>query len=163
MTLTLKVDENPAPQESFRAEIRPNCSMSPRNLAGIVICLVVVCLAIALTFFSMGLWLVLPFAGLEILVIGLAVGCTIRRSQDYEIILVKDDDVSVTRREGREIYKRSFHRYWTQVRLEPAATRLTPSRLRIGSHGVLVEVGRQITDQARGELAARLKQALQRK
>jgi uncharacterized membrane protein len=46
--------------------------MSARQLTVFVICFAVLSLAIALSLFSIGLWLVLPFAGLEILAGG---GC----------------------------------------------------------------------------------------
>ena len=102
----------------------------------------------------------LPFAGLEIFLVGVVVGYTIRRSDDHEIILVTDDDVVVTRREGRFTREVKFQKYWAQVRLEPGTTRTQPSRLKIGSHGRFIEVGRAIENEERKELSARLKQAL---
>ena len=144
----------------FRAEIRPNASMSPRNLVVAVICLAVVCLTIGLAFLSMGLWLVLPFAGLEIFAVGVAVGYTIRRSAETEIISIQESDVSVTKTNGNKSRHSIFPRYWTRVRLERSQNGLRQSRLMIGSHGRFVEVGASTTDEARIELAAVLKQAL---
>ena len=160
VTVSVEIGEGQTPAGCFRAEIRPNRSASPRNLVVMVICLTVVCLTIALSFFSLGLWLVLPFAGLEIFLIGVVVGYTIRRSDDHEIILVTDDDVVVTRREGSFTREVKFQKYWAQVRLEPGTTRTQPSRLKIGSHGRFIEIGRAIENEERKELSARLKQAL---
>ena len=135
--------------------------MSPRGLAAVVICLIVVCLAIALSFFSLGLWLVLPFAGLEIFVVGVAVGYTIHRSKDCEVILVDDKHVIVTKSEGSHVSQDKFERYWARVSLELGTTRLQPSRLKIGSHGRFIEIAKDTTNGAREELAVHLKQALQ--
>jgi len=143
----------------FRMEIRPNRSINPRNLAVAVICLAVICLTIALSFFTLGLWLVLPFAGLEVFVVGAVVGYTIHRSEDCEIIVVGATDITVTRQEGKRSHRHSFARYWTRVHLEPGATRLQPSRLKIGSHGRFLELAKMATNETREELAIRLRQA----
>lgn len=161
VTLTIRSGQEGISKEQFRAEIRPNRSMSPRGLAITVICLTVVCLTIALSFFSLGLWLVLPFAGLEIFAVGVAVGYTIHRSKDSEIILVDDKYVIVTRSEGSRISQDKFDRYWVRVSLESATTRLQPSRLKIGSHGRFIEIAKGATLEAREELAVHLKQVLQ--
>ena len=136
--------------------------MSPRGLVITVACLAAVCLTIALVFFALGRWLVLPFAGLEIFVVGLAVGYTLRRSHDYEIIEIDGPDIVVTKREGSQTHHFSFQKYWARVSLEPGRARLLPNRLIIGSHGRFVEIGTQITDEARAELAERLKNVLRK-
>jgi uncharacterized membrane protein len=147
-------------EEEFRAEIRPDASMSPRNLAVTVICLTFVCVTIGLGFLSMGLWLVLPFAGLEIFAVGVAVGYTIRRSADCEIISIQDAEVTVTKTNGSRSSRSIFPRYWTRVRLERRPHQLHRSRLVLGSHGRFVEIGAGTTDKAKDELAAALKQAI---
>ena len=164
LTLTVQIGDGPS-TGGFRAEIRPNCSMSPRGLVVTMMCLAAVCLIIALGFFVVGLWLVLPFAGLEIFVVGLAVGYTLRRSRDYEIIEIDGADIVVTKHvarfRGNQTHRFSFQKYWARVCLTPGRTRLRNNRLTIGSHGRFVEIGAQITDEAREKLAARLKHALQ--
>ena len=147
-------------EQEFRAEIRPDASVSPRSLVAIVICLSVVCLTIGLGFLSMGLWLVLPFAGLEIFAVGVAVGYTIRRSADCEIISIQDAQVTVTKTNGSKSRQSTFPRYWTRVFLERGPDRHRRDRLVLGSHGRFVEIGACVTDKARDELAAALKQAI---
>lgn len=161
VTLTIQSGDEGLTKQPFRAELRPNCSMSPRGLVAVVICLTVVCLTIALSFFSLGLWLVLPFAGLEIFVVGVAVGYSIHRSKDYEIILVNDKHVMVTRSEGNCISQDKFDRYWVRVSLESGPGRTQSSRLKIGSHGRFIEIAKGATVETRAELAVHLKQVLQ--
>lgn len=160
MALVIRLENADPEQRAFRAEVKPNRSMSTRNLAVTVICLTVVCLTIALSFFSMGLWLVLPFAGLEIFVVGVAVGYTIRRAEDGETIVIDGNQVEVTQRRGRKTHAEKFQRYWTQIRLQPGATTLQPSRLVIGSHGKFIEIGRDLTHKDKQELASSLRQVL---
>jgi len=134
--------------------------MSPRALAVVIICLAVISLSIALGFFSLGMWLVLPFAGLELLVVGIAIGLSVRSGEEYELVVVDEQTVKISRHLRRRNIEYVFDRYWTQVRLNPGPVRLHASRLWIGSHGRFVELGRGLTEFAREELAARLKKAV---
>ena len=134
--------------------------MTPRNLAIFIICFAVISLAIALSFLSLGLWLVFPFTGLELFVVGVMVGCSVGSSQDYELIIIDENNVTITRRRARRTMENKFKRHWARVRLESGATRLQPSRLRIGSHGHFVDVAGDMTETDRGDLATRLRQVL---
>ena len=134
--------------------------MSPRGLAVFVICLVVLSLTIALGFLSLGLWMVLPFAGLEMIIVAVAITASVRRAKDYEMVVVDADEVTITQnRSGRTRVSR-FQRYWTQVRHEPGATRLQPDRLLIGSHGRYVAIGDDLTEADKKGLAERIGGAL---
>ena len=49
-----------------------HCSISPAGLLGVFAALAVVTLAIGVGFALLGAWLILPFAGLEVLILGVA-------------------------------------------------------------------------------------------
>lgn len=134
--------------------------MSSRQSAVFVICFAVLSLTIALSFFSLGMWLILPFAGLEVLALGVAIGYIMHRSQGYEWIVVTDRDVSVLMSRFGKSRRYDFQRYWTQVRLESGSSRLQPGRLLIGSHGRFVEIGREFVQEDRENFAARLGEAV---
>ena len=134
--------------------------MSPRSLAIFVICLSVLSLTIALSFLSLGFWLVLPFAGLEIIIVVAAVASSVRRSRDYEMLIVEGENVTITQNRGGRIQVSRFQRYWTRVRQEPGATRLQPDRLLIGSHGRFVVIGCDLTEADKKRLATRIDRAL---
>lgn len=144
----------------FEAIIRPNHSMDERHAAVFVICFAALSLAIALGFFSAGLWLVLPFAGLEVLAVGIAIGCALRRSQGYEWIVVTERDVSLLKSGRNRSQRYELQRPWAQVRLESGASPLRPGRLLIGSHGRFVEIGRELVAEDRARFAARLTEAI---
>lgn len=144
----------------FEAIIRPNHSMNARHSAVFVICLAALSLTIALSFFSVGLWLVLPFAGLEVLAVGVAIGYSIKRSRGYEWIVVTDRDVAIIKSELGKSQRYNFQRYWTQVRLEDAPSRLQPRRLLVGSHGRFIEIGRDFVGRDRENFAVRLTEAV---
>jgi uncharacterized membrane protein len=147
-------------EDGFKAIIRPNCSMSPRGLVTFVICLTVVSLSIALSFLSLGLWMVLPFAGLETIIVAVAIAASVRRASDYEMLIVDGDEVTITQNRGGRTRTSRFQRYWTQVRHEPGATRLQPDRLLIGSHGRFVAIGEDLTEADKKRFAARISTVL---
>lgn len=134
--------------------------MSARQSAAFVICFAVLSLAIALSFFSAGLWLVLPFAGLEVLVVGMAIGYAMRRSEGWEWVVVTDRDVCIRKSEFGKSQSYNFQRYWTQVKLERGPSRLQPHKLLVGSHGRFIEIGRELIDENRENFAVRLAEAV---
>lgn len=136
--------------------------MSPRAAAVVVICFTVLALAIALSFFTLGLWLVLPFAGLEMLVLGVVFAVVAKRAHDYDLVIVDADTVTVSQYRGGAEVLQCYQRYWTNVRFESGASRFHIPRLLIGSHGEFVEIGASMTEDAKRRLADRLKGALGR-
>jgi len=59
-----------------------NCSISPAGFLGVLASLAAVTLAIGTGFALLGAWLVLPFAGLEVLALGAAFVVHARRFGD---------------------------------------------------------------------------------
>jgi uncharacterized membrane protein len=63
-----------------RLILKRNCSMSPAGLAGAFAALAVIVLSIGAGFAWIGAWLVLPFAGLEVLMLAVAFFVYARRA-----------------------------------------------------------------------------------
>lgn len=139
-----------------RIEIAPNCSLSPRG-AGLFfgsICLV--SFAVAGFWAAHGFWPVLPFAGLEMVLLGWALQVNLRRRHHRETITVSDADVRVESRDASHYVEVVFPRHWARVKLRRPDSPLHPSRLTIESHGRRCEVGSFLTEQERRGLAQRL-------
>ena len=137
-------------------ELIPNYSLTPRQAAGFFASLCFVSFAIAGFFVAQGLWPVLPFAGLEMAVLGWALGASLRRRRYRQTITVTDREVEVVTRDQRGTRTAAFPRHWARVRL--VRTRgWHPSRLLIESHGRTCLVGALLTEEERRGLHARLK------
>lgn len=143
-----------APQ---RIEISPNCSLSKRGAFIFFASLCLVCFGIAAILAARGLWVVLPFAGLEMVLLGWALKASLARREHGQTITILDRDVLVESRTGARYVQVVFPRHWAQVRLRRAGSPLHPSRLTIESHGRQCEVGSFLTEQERCGLAHRLK------
>lgn len=137
-------------------ELFPNCSLTPRQAAGFFASLCVVSFVIAGYFAAQGLWPVLPFAGLEMAVLGWALGASLKRRRYVQTITVSDDEVEVLTRDGKGSRAATFPRHWARVRLVRARG-WHPSRLLIESHGRACEVGGLLTEEERRGLHARLR------
>ena len=145
-----------------RIELAPHCSLTPRGAAGFFGGLCAVSFTIAGAFAALGFWPVLPFAGLEMLLLAWALRASLDRRHCREAITVSEGEVLVERRErGREA-RVLFSRHWSQVKLRRPVSRLHPSRLVIESHGRALEVGRFLTEEERRGLAIRLQRLIGR-
>ena len=143
-------------------QLTPNCSLTPRAAAYFFLSLCVVTFSIAGGLALRGLWPILPFAGLEMLLLGWALRLSMKRRHSMQIITVTDDQVSIETHERDTHDRIVFPRHWAQVKLRAADTRVHPSRLTIESHGRSYEVGGFLTEEERRALAGRLMRSVGR-
>jgi uncharacterized membrane protein len=145
-----------------RIEIAPNCSLSARGALLFFSSLCLLSFGVALFWAARGYWPVLPFAGLEMALLGWALKVNLRRRHHRETITVSDADVRVESRDARQHHEVVFPRHWTRVTLRRPDSPLHPSRLTIESHGRRCEVGSFLTEQERRGLALRLERLIGR-
>jgi uncharacterized membrane protein len=148
--------------DALLIQIAPNCSLRPRSAALFFASICVVSLSIAGTLALLGMWPILPFAGLEMLVLGWALRVSLRRRHHFQTIMLSEDTIRVETRNGVLTEQFEFPRHWARVKLRRADTRLHPSRLTIESHGRSYEVGSFLTEEERRALARRLMRSVGR-
>jgi uncharacterized membrane protein len=79
----------------FSLTLKRNCSISPAGLLCVFAALSILAVAIGVGFAIAGAWLVLPFAGLEVVMLGVAFVLYARRAADYEKIELARDRLTV--------------------------------------------------------------------
>ncbi|MSP99051.1 MAG: DUF2244 domain-containing protein [Methylotenera sp.] len=143
---------------------RPNNSLSPDDSIKLLAAIASVALLIALGFARIGAWLVLPFAGLEILAFAYAFHVIYMHADDFESITIEDDRVVVEKRNYKESTTTVFQRYWVQVNVREMMRvkgGQGKSGLFISSHGNEVEFGGNfINDEQRTQLASELRKKI---
>ena len=145
------------PVAAQRIELVPNCSLTPRQARAFFLFTCAAAFSLAGTFALLGFWPILPFAGLEMAVLGLALRLSLGRRRQRQVILLSDDEVRIQSRGIRGSRSEVvFPRHWAQVKLRPAIVRSHPSRLTIESMGRVCEVGPFLTEEDRRGLAGRL-------
>jgi uncharacterized membrane protein len=148
--------------QALQIEIRPNCSLSARGARTFFLSACAPPTLIASYLALRGFWPVLPFAGLEVLLIGWALRVSLERRHHEQRITVTEAEVSVESRRRNSHEQVVFPRHWARVKLRRPAARLHPSRLVIESHGRQCELGSFLTEEERRGLALRLRRLIGR-
>jgi len=105
---------------------------------------------------------VLPFAGFEVLVLGIAFYLCFARSQIREVVTLNAAVIRVEkgRREPDEQWE--CPRAWVRIILERAPIAWYPSRLKLGFQNRQVEIGRFLNEEERTALAVELEHMIRR-
>lgn len=108
-------------------------------------------LAIGAGFAAAGAWLVLPFAGLEVLLLGAAFALHARHAADYERIELQSGRLEVEVTEADRV---------ARYQLQNARVSMEEGRVVLRDAKEAIEIGRHIGAEARAELVAELEKAL---
>jgi uncharacterized membrane protein len=140
--------------------VSPNYSMTWRENKIFIASLAVVSFSIAGGFALQGLWLILPFAGLEMIMLWGILYWSSLRATRCEVISIDADNVKVEVGRNKMRHLHSFQRAWTRVELYPPARPHWQSRLVMRSKGKELEIGACLNDEERKTLAASIRKAL---
>lgn len=140
----------------YRIIAKPNCSLSSKERLGVVVLVASFSLMIATGFVLAGAWLVLPFAGLELLALGFAFYYINCHAGDYESITIEGDKLAIEKHSYKKTSEIVFNRYWARVLLRDLPS--GDQALLLRSHGKEVEFGRYfMNNDQRLALAEQLK------
>ena len=138
---------------------RPNCSLTPTVRRNLVCGILALSLLVSGGFLLAGAWLVLPFAGLELAALYMALRALDRADSASETIRLEDGRLTITTRFPGEDRQLSFPTAWARVSLEAGDT--PDPLICIRSHGRSCQVGRLMTPPQRlqffSDLSGRLR------
>ncbi len=139
--------------------LRPNQSADWRLNLTVASLFALLSGAIAAFFFSQGLWLVLPFCGLEALIFCLFLFWVQRQGDRRQVISLQGSRVEVEEGAIRSRTRHRFDRAWVQLQWRLSDS-YKPPRLYLCQQGRVVEIGAFLTQQERSTLAISLRRAL---
>ena len=148
------------PGKSYRFVLSPNCSISWRELLLFYCLTCVVALAVGLFFTLQGLWLVLPFSGLEMLALGIGLYVTSRKVYRREVITLDPECIRIEKGVRRADQIWEFKTAWVRVVNECRGGRGARRTLAIGMSGESVEVGSFLANWEKDALAFQLKDCI---
>jgi len=140
--------------------IRPHDSMGWKWMKRLFAVLATCIGLVALWFTSQGAWLVLPFAGMELLVLGIGIYFNALWIANREVIQIEGENLSVWRGRRQLLEVVRFPRHWTRVRLITDPRGWYPSRLFLEYRGKRIEVGNVLVEGEREALVADLRKKL---
>ncbi|WP_028227714.1 DUF2244 domain-containing protein [Paraburkholderia ferrariae] len=138
--------------------MKRNCSVSPRQFVYFYVSLAFVSVTIAVLLLINGAWLVLPFTGIDLLVVGGAFAVYARHAVDYERIRLYPNRLVIEQVSADTLSQFELNPRW--VRVEPGATPRDPVRL--VSRGQTVAVGLHLPQYRRAQFARELRTWLAR-
>ncbi len=105
-------------ENNFLIEIYPNYSLRGWSRVIFLSSMVFICLAIGFFFLIMGAGLILPFAGLEVIIVLTCFYISFRWSQQKEIIYISNNKIKLEK--GRLIKEKSWEEFRSFAVLEVA-------------------------------------------
>jgi uncharacterized membrane protein len=150
--------DDPGAARALQWLLRRNCSITPRQLGGVYASLCAVSVLIAGFFFWQGAPYVLAFAGLELLLVGIALLAFARHVGDREVLTLAGRSLSVEQVNGSRSARTDFTAEWVTV--EPVGDH--GSLVQLSGEGRTVRVGRFLRPELRSAFARELRLALRR-
>ena len=145
-----------------RFTIYQNQSLSKRGNQMFFLTTFCLSFAIALAFAWHGLWLILPFAGIEMLALGLALYWCVNRLSRVETITVSDKEVSLNvRQRNHEQSSCTFPKAWTRATVISPQAVTQRRRLCLEGNRSKVEIGIFLADREKIELASAINKSIQ--
>ena len=130
----------------FRLTLKPNRSISWRGNLIFLLLISTPILIIAFGFLYVGAPIILPFAGLEILIVLLASYYVYQKTNKQEIITISPEKLIIEKGKFRPETSIEFIREWAYVFVERAKHPWYPVHIVISSKGQRVPVGEFLTD-----------------
>ena len=120
--------------------LEPNISLSWKTNMRIFVVVACITLFIAGYFVQKGGWLVLPFSGLELIMIGVSLYMFFHHYNHREVIHFTDNKVVIEH--GKEVAEKSweYQRHWSKIHVQDHGLYDIP-RVSIKSHGQEMELG----------------------
>ena len=155
----IEYDQTESPR-GFRLVLSPNCSITWREIIIFYAVTCVLALAIGLFFAFQGMWLVLPFSGLEMAALGAGLYLVSRNAHRREVISLDESHVKVEKGIDKVDHRWQFQTSWTRLRVAEKEGIHRDKTLSLGSHGEYVTVGEFLPKNEKDDLAFRLKDCI---
>ena len=136
--------------------LKRNCSLTPSQLLGFYASVCVVSLGIAVGFAWNGAPVVLWFAGIELLLLALALLFYARHATDADTVTLSGQDLTVEQSFGPTRTSARFRSPWVSV--EPSQD--DGSLIELSGQGQVARIGRFLRPEARADFARELRSAL---
>ncbi|GAB3625781.1 DUF2244 domain-containing protein [Pandoraea terrae] len=133
-----------------------NCAISPRQFVLFYLSLAAVSLGVACIVAWRGGWMVLPFTGLDLLVVGIAFVIYARHATDYEVIRLSPERLVVEQRSAQRLRQYEFNPRWVRIDIE----NLPRTRIVLRSAGRSVVIGVHLAQHRREAFARELRRCL---
>ena len=140
--------------------ISGNNSLSLQGNVVFIFFIALISLTIAALFLLKGYWIILPFAGFEMILLAVVLLYCCHNNSLYEKIQIFDETVNISSKYRQNRGKFKVNKYWASVILSKPKLKGHSHRLFIRYKGREMEVGVMLKDEERLKLARMLNDSL---
>jgi uncharacterized membrane protein len=138
--------------------LKRNCAITPRQF-GIFYCsIATVLLSIAAFWTVLGVWTVLPFAGIDLIAVGSAFLVYARHATDYERIVISPEHLIIETAQASHITVIELNPRWIRIGLEKNVR----PKIEIRSAGQIILVGTHVPVHRRAMIAGEMRRYIAR-
>jgi len=149
-------------RDRFRAIVQGNQSASWRANLWLAGALGVVCFGIAIALATQGLWMVIPFAGLEVVFVTACLYLTLRRLSRKEVITVDPQAIRLEWGYTSADTSVALPRRWSRLEYACKDSPFDCGHLTVAAHGKRYALGRCLNREEKKTLYTELSSALAR-
>ena len=143
-----------------RLIVTANQSMSWKANLYLAASLGVICMGVAIGMATFGLWMVIPFAGLEVVFIVVCLYLTLKRLSRQEVITVDEEAIKLEWGYNQPDVTISLPRRWSRLSYQCKDSLFENGELSVAAHGKRYDLGKCLNKQEKKALYGELKLAL---
>ena len=152
--------ENNSEDGIYRILLRPNQSTSWKTSLLFVFVIAFTCLAIGIGFAFAGATMILPFAGLEVLFVGVCVYLVMKKTYKQEVITLTKEKLKIEKGAGKIDQVWEYFRMWSYVSVEKPEHPWYPAHIVIRSKGERVPIGDFLNEEEKEDLVISLEKII---
>ena len=141
--------------------LRPNQSTDWKSSLLFIFIIAFTCLSIGIGFAFAGAIMILPFAGLEVLFVGICVYLVMTKTYKQEVITLTKEKLKIEKGEGKINQVWEYYRMWSFVSVERPEHPWYPAHIVVTSKGERVPIGDFLTEDEKDDLVNNLERIIQ--
>ncbi len=153
--------ENNREDNTYRILLRPNQSTDWKSSIIFISIIAFTCLTIGIGFAFAGAMMILPFAGLEVIFVGICVYLVMKETYKQEVITLTQEKLKIEKGGGRIDQVWEYFRMWSFVSVERPQHPWYPAHIVVTSKGERVPIGDFLNEDEKEELVSNLERIIQ--
>ena len=156
----VKIETN-SEENTYRILLRPNQSTDWKSSLIFILIIAFTCLTIGIGFAFAGATMILPFAGLEVIFVGICVYLVMKKTYKQEVITLTKETLKIEKGGGSIDQVWEYFRMWSYVSVERPDHPWYPAHIVVTSKGERVPVGDFLTEDEKEDLVNNLERIIQ--
>ena len=152
--------ESNSENKSFRILLSPNRSLSWKSTCIFLLFISITCLTIGTGFSLVGAQLILPFAGLEVILVSVCVYLVFRKTSSREVIYLSPNRLKIEKGINKPKHVWEFFRLWSSIIVEKPLHPWYPAYIVVSSKGERIPIGNFLSEEEKLQLVRHLEKII---